>query len=366
MTGKERIMTALDRGQPDRVPVWELAFNESSIIGLARHFTDAGSLPPDKFFFDMDDLEMLKLIEAFKAMAQGLDLDGMTAQTNMVLERVDDEHVRDENGVVHHCSAHGEPYPVQGPIRDAADLRKFKMRSPGDEDYLLLVYMRSEVPDKAVAFMLPGPFFMSWSLRGSMENLLLDYMVQPALAHDLARMTTDFALASVDRVADLGADFIVIECDLAFRSGTLMSPDHYDEFIGPYYAEIVDHAHARGMKAVKHSDGRLTSFIPHFVENGFDAIHPIQPQCMDIAEVKRDWGDRLCVMGNIDCSFLLPFGTPEEVRASVRETIDAVAPGGGYIISSSNTIHPGCKPENYIAMVEAAREFGRYPELAGG
>ena len=124
-------------------------------------------------------------------------------------------------------------------------------------------------------------------------------------------------------------------------------------------------AHARGLKIVKHSDGALDTLIPHFIQQCFDGIHPIQPQCMDIGNIKREFGDRLCIMGNIDCAFLLVFGAPEEVRESVRETITIVAPGGGYIISSSNTIHPGCKPENYIALARAAREFGKYPELAG-
>jgi uroporphyrinogen decarboxylase len=86
---------------------------------------------------------------------------------------------------------------------------------------------------------------------------------------------------------------------------------------------------------------------------------------MDIKEIKKDYGKRTCLLGNIDCSFLLVFGSPDEVRQNVRDTIAMAAPGGGYIISSSNSIHPGCRPENYLAMVDAARKYGRYPELAG-
>jgi len=86
---------------------------------------------------------------------------------------------------------------------------------------------------------------------------------------------------------------------------------------------------------------------------------------MDIGEIKKDFWKKTCRLGNIDCGFLLVLGSPDEVRQSVKETIAQAAPGGGYIISSSNSIHPGCKPENYLAMVEAAREYGHYPELAG-
>jgi uroporphyrinogen decarboxylase len=86
---------------------------------------------------------------------------------------------------------------------------------------------------------------------------------------------------------------------------------------------------------------------------------------MDIGETKREFGGRTCLLGNIDCSFLLVYGSPDEVRQSVKETIASAAPGGGYIITSSNSIHPGCKPENYLAMVEATRKYGHYPKLAG-
>jgi uroporphyrinogen decarboxylase len=82
---------------------------------------------------------------------------------------------------------------------------------------------------------------------------------------------------------------------------------------------------------------------------------------MDIGKVKARYGDRLCLIGNIDCAFLLPSGSEEEVECTVAETISLAAPGGGFILSSSNSIHPGCKPENYIAMVKAARKYGGYP-----
>jgi len=101
--------------------------------------------------------------------------------------------------------------------------------------------------------------------------------------------------------------------------------------------------------------------IDDLLEEGFDGIHPIQPQCMDIGEVKAHLAGRACVVGNIDCRNLLPFGTEDEVVQTVRETIEKAGAGGGYILSSSNSIHPGCKPENYIAMVRATQKYGVYP-----
>ncbi len=153
---------------------------------------------------------------------------------------------------------------------------------------------------------------------------------------------------------------IALEGDLAFNTNTLMSPDQYAEFLGPYHKEIVDNVHRKGARIFKHSDGNLWPILDMLLDCGFDGIHPIQPQCMDIGEVKQHLTGRACVMGNIDCMYVLCDATTDEVEQTVRDTIEAAAPGGGYIISSSNSVHPGCKPENYIAMVRAARSYGKY------
>ncbi len=85
---------------------------------------------------------------------------------------------------------------------------------------------------------------------------------------------------------------------------------------------------------------------------------------MDMARVKRTYGDRVAVIGGVDCGMLLQSGTVEEVRRAVERCIETVSAGGGHILSSSNAIHSCVRPENYLAMVRAAREFGRYPVSA--
>ncbi len=82
---------------------------------------------------------------------------------------------------------------------------------------------------------------------------------------------------------------------------------------------------------------------------------------MDLKSVKKHCGDEVCLLGNIDCIELLPSGTEAEVEEAVKQAIRDAAPGGGYILCSSNTIHPGCRPENYIAMVKATHKYGSYP-----
>lgn len=359
MTGKERILKALDLGEPDTVPVFEMGINEGSIVNLGKHFTD--DVPPVKHVTDMDLEEQLRYMDLLSLILRELGNDGISTVFIIRKERVGEDLARDKYGTTYHLSEVGEPVPVEGPVQSVADVAKLTFE-PDPGDYAMLQYLVQTMgKDVAHFFAIPDLFRFSWQLRGGMDKLLLDYMRNEELAFALARVTTDFCKAALGMAGDQGADVIILEGDLAFNISTLMSPDQYRKFVKPYHAEIVSFCHDRGMKAVKHSDGNLWPILDDLVEVGFDGIHPIQPQCMDIKEAKDRMKGKAAVVGNIDCSFLLPFGTVEEVEKAVRETIEVAAPGGGYILSSSNSIHPGCKPENYIAMVRAARQYGAYP-----
>jgi uroporphyrinogen decarboxylase len=345
--------------QPDRVPVWEMGFNEESIIKIARHFTS--DVPPLKHLSDMSMEEKIQLFSALCLFVDSLDLDGITLLPLGQREKVGDNCIRDGVGIVYRLSDHGEPFPVDGPIKDASDVKGFKLNPPGEGELIGLQFARQKFEGRrAMVFLTPGPFRFSWGLRGGMEHLLADYLLEPKLAHALARLSTDYFMQFHSMAIDGGAEIIALEGDLAFNTNTLMSPAQYEEFLAPYHKEIVDNVHRKGAKIFKHSDGNLWPILDLLLECGFDGIHPIQPQCMDIGEVKKHLRGKACVMGNIDCMYVLPDGTLEEVERTVQETIRKAAPGGGYIMSSSNSVHPGCKAENYIAMVHAAHKYGVY------
>jgi uroporphyrinogen decarboxylase len=142
-----------------------------------------------------------------------------------------------------------------------------------------------------------------------------------------------------------------------------MSPNHFREFVLPYLKQSVDAAHACGVPFIKHTDGNIWPILDMMVdEAGIDAIDPLEPLAgMDIGEAKARYGDRIAVIGNIDCTELLPHATEAEVEVAVQETIAKAAPGGGFILASSNSIHPAVKPDNYRAMVDAGRRWGEYP-----
>jgi len=359
MNGSERLLTALARRVPDRVPHVELAYNEPSIVGIAKHFTD--NVPPVNYIQRMNVEDKIRLFEALLLFVEELDVDGVSLRVLGRAEDIDEEHIRDPWGVTYLLSPAGDSPVVAGPIRDAADLKGYKAPVTTEADLLSLAYGAAKIKGRrGVMLALRCPFRLSWSLLGGLKYILIAYRRNPKLAHDLMAMTTDHTIQTIEMGVKMGAEIIAMDGDLAYDSGPFMSPAQFKEFVVPYYARFVDVAHRLGVPIVKHSDGDLTKILPDIVSAGFDGVHPIQPQCMDLEAVKKEFGERVCLLGNVDCMYVLTRGTEAEVVADVRRALAAGSTGGGYIITSSNTIHPDVKPEHYITMVRAIHRYGVY------
>ena len=142
----------------------------------------------------------------------------------------------------------------------------------------------------------------------------------------------------------------------------LFNPRLFKEIFLPDFKRLVDGVKASGAYYIKHTDGNVWELIPYFIEAGIDCLDPIEkPANMDMRKVKKEYGAYIVLKGNIDCRHTLTQGTVEDVRAEVRQCIAEASPGGGHIISSSNSIHSGVNPENYTVMLESIREYGKYP-----
>lgn len=360
MNSKERILVALNSGQPDRVPIYEMLIDEASVIRIAGVLLDLSTGAEDiKTRFGEESQETL---DFYCSIIDLLDLDSASTYFSSEMKIAGKNIAIDKFGTKYHLSPHGQPLPYEGPVNCIEDTINFKMaESLSIRDFDGPQYMAGKVgKEKAVFMVVSDPFKLSWKLRGGMEHLLTDYATNPGLVHKLASITTEYNIAAIEYAAGFGIDAIAVEGDLAGSANLLISPAHFKIYIKPYLEKIVEFAHKKGLKIIKHSDGNIWPILDELVEIGFDGIHPIQPQCMDIGEVKKYLGGRACIIGNIDCQELLPNGLPEDVDKAVKETIEIAAPGGGYIISSSNSIHPGVKPENYIAMVKAVHKYGVY------
>jgi len=140
-----------------------------------------------------------------------------------------------------------------------------------------------------------------------------------------------------------------------------MSPQHFRELFYPGLKRAVQGFKELGLYVIKHTDGNIWPIIDMIVDTGIDCLDPIDPQGgMDLGEVKAKYGNRVALKGNVDCAHLLSFGEPEEVIQATKKALDQGMPGGGYILSSSNSIHSAVKPENYKAMVDTVKEYGHY------
>jgi len=161
--------------------------------------------------------------------------------------------------------------------------------------------------------------------------------------------------------AELGAEIAFSGDDIAGNNGLLMSPAHFKEFIYPAMKRIYKKWHSFGLYIIKHSDGDLNKIMDLLIDTGLDCLHPIDPLAgMSLEKVKKDYGRRICIMGNVNCAGNLVYGTEEDVVNEVKKCIEVAAPGGGYILSSSNIIPNSVKPKNYLAMVAAVKQFGVY------
>jgi len=337
MNSLERVMTALRREQPDRVPVWELIVNQPVIDALYGDIT----------YHDVVERE----------------LDGVTLVEDQRKEPVGEGLERDEWGIIWNPGDFDIPYAVGHPLESWDDLAHY--RAPDPEADHRLETMQAVVErfkgEKAIVFLGHDVFEFCHYLRG-MDKLLMDFVLHPDKVKQLCRIIIDYKKRVMERALAMGADIGLTGDDYSHRHAPIMSPAHFEEFIQPYLAEIIEVTHKAGAPFIKHTDGNIWLILEMMVDAGIDAIDPLEPIAgMDIGEVKQAYGDRLALCGNVDCGELLSRGTPEQVVEATKETIAKASPGGGHILASSNSIHPAVKAENYRAMLDAARQFGQYP-----
>jgi uroporphyrinogen decarboxylase len=329
---------ALSRGTPDRLPVMELAIDWKVMAGLGY-----------RDYFDM---------------IEGLELDVVPVDQVLYLmgaRRFLSRWIRtyrDEWGVIRRFTDDLLPIPVRHPIRSEEDLASFRPPDPSRNPILgAIARVRKRVKDRPLLMMARADFAASWYLAG-MENLLVSYVTRPEFALKLAEIVSTYAAELFALAVTAGVEIIVLTDDYAHKSGPIMSPEHFRTFVLPGLRKAVRAVKALGAFCIKHTDGNIWSIIDPIVETGIDALGPLEPGAgMDLREVKRRYGSRVAVVGNVDVD-LLSRGSREEVIAAVTGLIRDVSAGGGHILSSGNTIAASVRPDNYRAMLETARLTG--------
>jgi len=178
----------------------------------------------------------------------------------------------------------------------------------------------------------------------------------------LVDLSVKVNLEMAKEIAARGVKIVYTGDDFAGNLGPLMSPRHFRKLFYPGLCRVMGGYKELGLLVIKHTDGNLWPIIDMIVDSGIDCLDPIDPQAgMNLAKVKALYGDRIAFKGNVDCAQLMTFGTPAEVVEATKEALRQGAPGGGFILSSSNSIHSAVKPENYQALLHTLHKYGRYP-----
>jgi len=342
---RERVFAALAHREPDKVPKGELEIVSEMVSGLL------GGEPTDRFEGLRACVEMLKmdLVNTYTAWPKpklvGVDSEGRAIEEDILGIRTVHGDVTDSS--IPPITEPEQMWTFEFPEAEVFDT-SWTARWAGETDYF-------------ISGQTGGPFGTLEMLLG-WENAMIFSKTDLPAVKDLARRAGRLFAEIGRKSAESGADMVVVAEDIAFNTGTFFSPDTLREVVFPALKEEVQEIKKSGVPVMMHSDGNLNDVMEDIIDCGFDALQSLQPSAgMDIAEIKRKYGDKLCLMGNLDLNWLMPFGTTEDVRKAVRSLIRTAAPGGGFILSTCNVLTRDIPVENAIAMYDEAERFGVYP-----
>ena len=338
MTSTERVMKTLRREEVDRIPHFEWIIDRRT-----RHALCPGS-STEEFTVRMG-------------------LDAMLTAPDFTKEQIGPNRFKNEWGSIQERGTEEHSIVVEGPIKTLEDLRAYE---PPDA-YAPNRYKSLEnIVNKykgiyAIGVHLNDVLSIPRNLMG-FENLMMAFAADTQLVKVLVELSVNINIQMVKEIAKRGADFIFTGDDYSSTEAPFMSPQMFAEYLYPGLKQVVTAFHAAGLPVIKHTDGNIKPILDMIIDSGIDCLDPLDPLAgMDIVEVKQKYGHRIALKGNVDCAHTLSFGSVEDVVKETLRVIQNAGPGGGIIISSSNSIHSAVKPENYLAMVTTIKNYGRYP-----
>jgi uroporphyrinogen decarboxylase len=334
-------MAAINHEAPDRVPRGELAIEN----GLLRE------LIGEERFAALDENE--RLLAAIQEL--GGDLVNIHQFPMEQVGEADSGPVfRSVLGDEHIITA-GSSHLVKPAFADAEEAEAYQAPNPSTCVTNRLDWFVANC-DLFVLAQVMGPVSsLDWML-GTEE-----YMVMALTDTEVIRRVTEKVIAYETARActfiDHGADAILIADDMAFNTGLFLPPRIMDELAWPFYKQMIAQIKAhKDVPVFLHTDGDINAVLPQIVACGCDGLQSLQPSAsMDIAAVKREYGDQLCLMGNMDLDRLMPFGTPEEVAKQADWLCENIGKEGGLILSTCNILIDAIPAANARAMYGAGR-----------
>jgi len=358
MTPKERVMTALRCGQPDQVPWVENEVEEVLQIQIMGGRTD---YTPGELCraLGMDGFGYHFPTGGVGSASQALQTSKSVKEAFYFPKKITFDFVPPwiaDMGV----EPGGRTFVKKGLLVDRDSLKLFDEFLP-DPDHparyeQIAKWIEQYREDYAVfARIRLGTASLIESMGLDVFSLML--YDDPDLVKEMHLRFSEWTIKVLEHLNKLDLDFYWANDDHADTKMPWVNMEMYEEFLYPYQKMVAD--------AIKkpwafHSDGNIFPILDGLLKLGMNAIHPIQPAAMDIGKMKAQYGSRVCLIGNIDLDYTLTLGTPEEVDKEVKERIAIAGKGGGYIISSANSLTDYCKIDNVWAMSKALKKYGKY------
>lgn len=383
MTSRERVLAAIEHEQPDRVP---LVIGVSNATGIKMKPYKgikeiAGIQAPDNYLYDWPELGTAEIDEETMRRLHSdvrgvLDLEPENVRTRN-REREPHSDYFDSWGSGQKEITPGDWFPCIHPLSEAQSVEDLNLSQnwPDMSDPSRIAHVRERsrrlAEENQFAILatpwLLFPFERALAMQG-METFLLNMATNPDFACALLKKIAGYCKQLMGRfLEELGdhVDIIKIGDDLGTQESLMISPKMYRQMLKPIHADFISFIKSRTKaKVMFHSDGDVVPLIEDFIEIGVDILNPIQTSAgsmSDLPALKRRYGDNMVFCGGIDSHRILPFGSVEDVRQEVQRVMQILGPGGGYLLGAVHTVMNDVPPENVLAMVDAVKEFGRYP-----
>ena len=234
-------------------------------------------------------------------------------------------------------------------------------RSPSEKGIIRNIQLIHEMVGDKYLLIVHGDATYSIPDGNSMTDFVVRLVEAPDEVKRRADQMVETAIERGKRLIDAGLNGFALCADYCFNTGPFLSPPMFAEFVTPFLARLIHAYREMGAYVIKHTDGNIMPILDQLVSCNPHAIHSIdtQAQDMDLGKIKRLVGDKVCLIGGVQCG-LLQTGTEEEIIQDARDALKTGMPGGGYIFSTSNVAFKGLPLERYLLILDIRKKYGRY------
>jgi uroporphyrinogen decarboxylase len=337
MNSRERVLAALRGEEPDRVPYCEVGIDRA----LAQRLMAWGEPQSQARNLEVNQYT----VEEAKAIASFLELDNLSY---LMRAPVYAQKLAGQDGRLFYGN---------GMIQTEADLATLELPDAYDDSlYVEAEKFVRQKGDYAAWFVTRIGIFPTMLSMG-IENFCIAVYENRSLVEAVLDRYYDWMMVVAERICQMGFDVFVSTDDFAFKTGPFLSPAMFRDLVVPRHQRVAEKI---SIPWILHSDGDVMPYLEDLLDLGIAGLHPNEKGAMDIRAMKREYGGRICLLGNVDLN-ILGLGTPEDVEHEVRGLIRDVGCGGGYIVTSGNTLAGYLRPENVLALTKAVQRYGRYP-----